>query len=70
MTTTLQKDRSAGPAAKPARTTAHVEAVTSPVINSSVSDDVDGAVRRLSAAVQTALMRAERNRLGSQGGRL
>lgn len=69
MSTAYNTGRAGGPAAKLTPTAAHIETVASSAINSSVSD-VDGAVRRLSAAVQTALLRVERNRLGSRGGRL
>ncbi len=47
-------------------TVAHLGAVASPAINANASD-VDGALSRLSATVQTALLRAERNRI--KGGR-
>ncbi len=46
--------------------TARVGTGVSPAITASASN-VDGALRRLSATVQTALMRVERNRL--KGGR-
>ncbi len=47
-------------------TVARLGAVASPAINANASD-VDGALRRLSATVQSALMRVERNRI--RGGR-